>query len=124
MRTGEVTGAGTTTPATGEYPDYRCTLANEATYLTWIHTSLGLLAGAVAAHHLTVRADRAGFRDAACDAAVGLSAALIAFAYRRYRRIDRAMTEQTPLPPPRVGEVVVAAAAGLIVVAGVLCLQQ
>jgi len=99
-------------------------LANEATYLTWIHTSLGVLAAAVAAHHLNVRADRARIRDAVCDAAVGLSATLIVFAYGRYRTIDHAMTDQRPLPRPRAGDVVVAVAAGLVVVAGVLCLQR
>jgi putative membrane protein len=121
---GGTTGGSATAPAAGGHPDYRCTLANEATYLTWIHMSLGLLAGAVAADHLAVRGARIGLRNAACDAAVGLSAALVAFAYRRYRSVDRAMNEQRPLAPPRAGEVIVAAAAGLLVLTGVLCLQR
>ncbi|WP_432913488.1 DUF202 domain-containing protein [Nocardia sp. CA-290969] len=34
--------------------DYRFTLANERTYLSWIRTALGLLAGGVAAHTMVV----------------------------------------------------------------------
>jgi putative membrane protein len=113
-----------TAPSPSGHPDYRCTLANEATYLAWIHTCLGLLAGAIAARHLAVRADQVGIRDLVCDSAVGLSAALIAFAYRRFRAVERAMTDQQPLPPARPADVVAAVGAGLLVIAGVLCLQR
>jgi putative membrane protein len=124
VRPDQSAGPSLTAPSDGAHPDYRCTLANEATYLSWIHTCLGLLAGAIAARHLAVRADLAGVRDTACDAAASLSAALIVFAYRRLRAVEHAMTEQRPLPSPRRGEVAVAAAAGLLVVTGVLCLQR
>lgn len=124
VRPGQAAGAGSTAPSAGGYPDYRCTLANEATYLAWIHISLGLMAGAVAARHLAVHADRAAIRDTLCDAVVGLSAAVIAFAYLRYRAVEQAMTDQRPLPALRRGELVVAAAAGLLVVTGALCLQR
>ena len=33
-------------------PDYRFTLANERTFLAWIRTSLGLIAGGVVVHQL------------------------------------------------------------------------
>jgi putative membrane protein len=37
----------------GEEPDYRATLANERTFLSWQRTSLALLAGALAVLRLT-----------------------------------------------------------------------
>jgi putative membrane protein len=37
----------------GEEPDYRATLANERTFLSWSRTSLALLAGALAVLRLT-----------------------------------------------------------------------
>ena len=93
VRPDRAADASPTAPSGGGHPDYRCTLANEATYLAWIHTCLGLLAGALTARHLAVRTDRAGIRDLVCDACAGLSAALIAYAYRRYRAVDRAIAE-------------------------------
>ena len=39
-------------PAEGTEPDYRFTLANERTFLAWIRTALGLLAGGVAVRQL------------------------------------------------------------------------
>jgi putative membrane protein len=84
----------------GSEPDYRFTLANERTFLAWLRTALGLLAGGVAVHQLvpgpaTASAVLAGL-------CVLLAAVLAVTAYPRWRRVQIAMRAGEPLPRSRM----------------------
>ncbi len=79
-------------------PDYRFTLANERTFLAWVRTALGLLAGAVAIGQLS---DPFGSNDVDVALALcltGLSLVLAVGAYPHWRSTDRAMHAHRPLP--------------------------
>ena len=87
-------------PHEGEDPDYRFSLANERTFLSWIRTSLGLLAGGVAV--LTVLSD---VGHPAAQVAVGtvlLALALVVpvSAYRRWSATETALRTGQSLPGP------------------------
>lgn len=80
--------------------DYRFTLANERTFLAWLRTALGLLAGAVALVHVVPQdgqdADNAergiGFALALLGMAVVLSS------IRRWHVVQEAMERHQNLP--------------------------
>ncbi|VVJ20050.1 Uncharacterised protein [Amycolatopsis camponoti] len=80
----------------GTEPDYRFTLANERTFLAWLRTALGLLAGGVAVHQLVPASATAG--AVLAGLCVVLAAALAATAYPRWRRVQIAMRAGEPLP--------------------------
>jgi len=83
-------------------PDYRFTLANERTFLAWIRTALGLLAGGVAVRQLVPRFTTPGATEVLAVGCVGLAAILAAASYPRWRRVQRAMRAGEPLPPTRM----------------------
>jgi putative membrane protein len=83
-------------------PDYRFTLANERTFLAWIRTALGLLAGGVAVRQLVPRFTTPGATVVLAVACVSLAAILAAASYPRWRRIQRAMRVGAPLPRTRL----------------------
>ncbi|BDU07688.1 DUF202 domain-containing protein [Nocardia cyriacigeorgica] len=78
--------------------DYRFTLANERTFLAWMRTSLGLLAGGVAVHTLVQPFHLAGFRRAIVLSCLGLALVLAVGAYGHWRRVGDAMRKRRPLP--------------------------
>jgi putative membrane protein len=80
----------------GTEPDYRFTLANERTFLAWLRTALGLLAGGVAVRQLIP--DPAPVSIVLAGLCVLLAAALAATAYPRWRRVQLAMRAGLPLP--------------------------
>ena len=87
-------------PAAGDTePDYRFTLANERTFLAWIRTSLGFLAGGVAVRQLVDPFDVHGGRTALAILAIAASALLTSGGYLRWRNVQRAMRRGEPLPP-------------------------
>ena len=98
----------------GVEPDYRFTLANERTFLAWIRTSLGLLAGGVAVRQLIEPFDVTGGRTVLALLAIAASAVLAGGGFLRWRGVQRAMRRGEPLPPARLVPVV---AVGLLVVA-------
>jgi len=98
----------------GVEPDYRFTLANERTFLAWIRTSLGLLAGGVAVRQLVEPFEVSGGRTVLALVAIAASAVLAAGGYLRWRGVQRAMRRGEPLPPARLVPIV---AAGLLIVA-------
>ncbi|HEY3465651.1 MAG TPA: DUF202 domain-containing protein, partial [Amycolatopsis sp.] len=63
----------------GSEPDYRFTLANERTFLAWLRTALGLLAGGVAVHQLVPKPAAAS--AVLAGVCVVLAAVLAATAY-------------------------------------------
>jgi putative membrane protein len=98
----------------GSEPDYRFTLANERTFLAWIRTALGLLAGGVAVRQLVDPFEVAGARTAMALLAIAGSAVLAAGGYLRWVGVQRAVRRGEPLPPARLVPLV---AAGLLVIA-------
>jgi putative membrane protein len=96
-------------------PDYRFTLANERTFLAWIRTSLGLLAGGVAVRQLVEPFSVTGGRTALALLAIAASTVLALGAFFRWRNVQLAMRRGQPLP--RAGLVPVVAATVLIIAA-------
>ena len=107
------TDGGGSDRADGVEPDYRFTLANERTFLAWIRTSLGLLAGGVAVRQL-IEPIGGGGRTALALLAIGASIVLSTGGYLRWRAVQQAMRRGAPLPP---SPLVPLAAAGVAIVA-------
>jgi putative membrane protein len=97
----------------GVEPDYRFTLANERTFLAWIRTALGLLAGGVAVREL-VDFEIAGARTLLALLAITGSAVLAVGGYLRWLGVQRAVRRGEPLPPAPLVPVV---ASGVLLVA-------
>jgi putative membrane protein len=105
-------------------PDYRFTLANERTFLAWIRTALGLLAGGVAVGQLVPPFAFPGATVLLGLMCIALAAVLAATSYPRWRAVQRAMRADQPLPSSRVlivlavGVLVVTVTAGILVAIG------
>jgi putative membrane protein len=106
-------------PADSE-PDYRYTLANERTYLAWIRTALGLLAGGVAVRHLVPEFAVGGARTLLAVLCVTLAVIAVQHGYRRWRGVERAMRRGEPLPPNNFLMVFTTAVLLVTLVTGVL----
>lgn len=101
-------------------PDYRFTLANERTFLAWIRTSLGLLAGAVALVHL-VSADQVTRAQQVIGAVLtGLALVIALSAVRRWQVVQSHMRRGTDLPANRDPIYLSLAVAGIAITVGVL----
>lgn len=102
-------------------PDYRFTLANERTFLSWMRTSLGLLAGGLAVRELVGDFAVRGVRTALSVSALALSLVLSVSSYRRWQRVQRSMRRGEPLRRPLAAPVLafgitfVSAAAALLI---------
>ena len=101
----------------GSDPDYRFTLANERTFLSWIRTSLALVAGGLGA--IVVLADVAGIEILGV---VVLALAFVAAgtAYRRWAMNERAIRLDEPLPPSVLPQIMTIGVALIGLVAVVL----
>ncbi|MET8425996.1 DUF202 domain-containing protein [Nocardia sp. NPDC004860] len=104
--------------------DYRFTLANERTFLAWIRTALGLLAGGVAVHTLVEGFRIHGVRAAIAMSAIVLAVVLAVGAYAQWRKVERAMRAGKRLPGNALIPVLAAGVAliSAIAVVGVLSL--
>jgi putative membrane protein len=98
----------------GSDPDYRFSLANERTFLAWIRTALGLLAGGVALVALLDDVGEPAVRTATGLVLLVLSVLLPPLAYRRWAATERALRTGESLPEPGLLRLV---AGGLVVVA-------
>lgn len=78
--------------------DYRFTLAGERTFLAWVRTALGLLAGGVAVHELVQPFGRHDIRSALAISCVVLAAVIAVGAFLRWRGVQAAMRAGRPLP--------------------------
>ena len=107
-------------PSEGQEPDYRFTLANERTFLAWIRTALGLLAGGVAVHQLVESFGVRGARTGLALGAIALSAVLAGGGYYRWVTVQRAVRRSEPLPPARLVPILAGALVVIAVVAFVL----
>lgn len=92
----------------GQEPDPRFSLANERTFLAWVRTSLGVLAGAVALESLEVPG-RDGLRLALVIALLLFAGTMALLAWLRWARVERAMRTHQPLPPFTLGILVTGA---------------
>ena len=86
----------------GDDPDPRFTLANERTFLSWVRTSIGMLAGGVALHALGLPESDA-LRTVLAVVLVLFGGATCAFALVRWARVERAMRRREPLPAFNLG---------------------
>ncbi|MBY8857812.1 DUF202 domain-containing protein [Nocardia sp. CA2R105] len=105
-----------TSSGPGDQLDYRFTLANERTFLAWIRTSLGLLAGGVAVHTLVQPFHHSGLRRVIAVSCIVLAVIVAVGAYRHWRNVEDAMRRGEPL----TGTVMVALLAVGIAVVSVL----
>jgi putative membrane protein len=80
--------------------DYRFSLANERTFLSWIRTSLALLAGGIAAAK-ALNFDHETWRWLIATPPIVAGALLAAQAPARRRRYEEAMRSGRPLPAGR-----------------------
>ncbi len=99
--------------------DYRFTLAGERTFLAWIRTALGLLAGGVAVHELVQPFGHHDIRSVLAMCCIVLAAVVAVGAFGRWRLVNAAMRAGRPLPHTvmvpilAVGIAVIAVLAGL-----------
>jgi putative membrane protein len=104
--------------------DYRFLLANERTFLAWMRTALGLIAGGVALDQFVQPENGAAAVAAVSLAIIGTGALLAIVGTVRWSRTDTAMRAGTPVARSRtlvvVGALLVLLA---LVVAGVLVIS-
>ncbi len=98
----------------GSDPDYRFSLANERTFLAWIRTALGLLAGGVAVVAILQDVGHPAVQAAIGAVLILLAVLLPPMAYRRWSATERALRTGVSLPPPGLLRLVTG---GLVVVA-------
>lgn len=97
----------------GKDPDYRFSLANERTFLAWIRTALGLLAGGVMLEQF---ATTLGSPEVVAGLAIafgGLAALLSTLAYVRWRANEIAMRHARSLPATLAIPVIVLVTLGI-----------
>ncbi|ADG88912.1 hypothetical protein TBS_12020 [Thermobispora bispora] len=106
----------------GKEPDPRFTLANERTFLTWLSTSLALTAAGVAIAFVPGDGGLPWIRTPLAVTLVLLGALAAATAYPRWRRIEAALRQDGPLPPPVIAPVLGygVAAVALLALVGLL----
>ncbi|WP_244931903.1 DUF202 domain-containing protein [Nocardioides sp. W7] len=92
----------------GDEPDPRYTLANERTFLAWVRTCLGVLAGAVALESLQVP-EQDGLRLVLVVALLLFGGLTATLAWVRWARVERAMRTRSPLPAFSLGLVMTVA---------------
>jgi putative membrane protein len=83
-------------------------LANERTFLAWVRTALGMLAGGVALHALQVP-DTLWLRTTLAVALVLFGALTTVLALVRWARVERAMRTGQPMPSFGLGVVLTGA---------------
>lgn len=85
--------------AIGTDPDYRFTLANERTFLSWIRTSLALIAGGVAVVQFAPSLGERWIRLVLGVTLILLAVLMAAASHRRWYLNERAMRLGEPLRP-------------------------
>lgn len=103
-------------PGGDREPDPRFTLANERTYLAWLRTALGLIAGGIAVDRLFIGLDPEWVRELVGIVLVVVGSVSAALAHRRWRKVQEALRQGAPIPAPRFAQALAAA----IAVAGFL----
>ena len=101
-------------------PDYRFTLANERTFLAWIRTALGLLAGGVALVHLVSKDEVNGAQRTIGVILAGMAILIALTAVRRWQVVQEHMRRGADLPTNRDPIFLSLAVAGVAVAVGIL----
>ncbi len=106
------------------HPDYRFTLANERTLLAWLRTGLALVAGgvAVASYVPSLGAPWGGSAVGLALVVTGLLTALAG--HRRWRRNERAIADDAPLPAGAEATALVAALTAVLLLVAVLLVVE
>lgn len=81
----------------GEAPDERFTLANERTFLSWIRTSVGLVAAAVGLETFAPHVVASPVRTPLVVILLLVAAALAGYAFRRWLAVEAAMRTRREL---------------------------
>lgn len=102
----------------GSEPDPRFSLANERTFLAWVRTALGIVAGAVALHSLGVPGTD-WVRTTVVLVLLALAALCTGLACLWWARVERAMRLRQPLPAFSLGLVMTGAIVVITVLLGV-----
>lgn len=84
----------------GSEPDARFSLANERTALAWVRTGLALVAGGVALTTIATLADASALLDIVAVFACLAGGILAGIALFSWRRVERALRQDRPLPGP------------------------
>jgi putative membrane protein len=82
-------------------PDYRFTLANERTFLAWMRTALGLLAGAVALVHVAGNNHATSTPRSLAVVLACLGILVCVTSIRRWQAVQKAMRRGEDLPRSR-----------------------
>ncbi|MEA1797073.1 MULTISPECIES: YidH family protein [Rhodococcus] len=98
-------------------PDYRFSLANERTFLAWIRTALGLLAGGVAVGQFYGSENDNSLNKLLGIVCTVVASAIALGALRHWKAVQTAMRRDQPLPKSPMIALVVG---GVCLVAG-LC---
>ncbi|WP_431969627.1 YidH family protein [Nocardia sp. bgisy134] len=107
-------------------PDERFTLASERTFLAWIRTSLGLLAGGIAMVHLVPEFSTGWARTLLGTMMILLAVVAPIAGLRRWLQVRQALESGAEMPDERdlwvltVGITAVAILAGTVTVVGAL----
>lgn len=101
----------------GSDPDYRFTLANERTFLSWIRTALALAAAGLGA---TALLDDIVGEEYIGLALLVLSVVTAALSYRRWALSETAMRLEQPLPASRLPLVLAIGVASIAVGSAIL----
>ena len=109
---------------TGSDPDARFSLANERTALAWVRTGLSLVAGGVALTTLASLADLPWLIDVIALIACVAGGALAVSALFSWRRVERALRENRPMPAPAALPWLVVGVAVLALVLGVYAVVE
>jgi putative membrane protein len=89
----------------GADPDYRFTFANERTFLSWIRTSLALVAAGIAVVQLLPEGEPDAESYIVGVPLIALGTVLPLLSLRRWGENERAMRSGKPLPRSRLREV-------------------
>lgn len=106
-------------------PDERFTLASERTFLAWMRTSLGLLAGGIAVVHLVPDFSTGWVRTTLGLVLILMAASAAMVGLRRWLQVRRALESGAPMPDAvelwifAVGIGVIAVLAAVVTVLGI-----
>ncbi|MFJ6095215.1 YidH family protein [Williamsia muralis] len=99
--------------------DARFTLAAERTVLSWIRTSLGLIAAGVAVVHVVPEFSSAGLRDCVGIALIALGAFTAVAGGVRWRQTTHALRDGGPMPGPMpIGVLIALLVVVAVIIAG------
>ncbi|MFD4183032.1 YidH family protein [Rhodococcus sp. NPDC058514] len=84
-----------------ERPDERFTLASERTFLAWMRTSLGFLAGGIAMVHLVPEFSTGWVRTLLGFTLIMLAVAASLVGMRRWLQVRHALESGAPMPEAR-----------------------